>query len=103
MGDPSDTELVGQARRGDAAAAEALVRRYLRPAYAVALAVVRNTAEAEDVAQESLMVALQRIGQCRDPARFAPWLLLDGTCRAGPGGRPLACLPKDLPPPPPPQ
>ena len=75
MGEPSDTELVGQARRGQVAAAEALVRRYLRPAYAVALAVLRNAAEAEDVAQESLMVALQRLDQCRDPARFGPWLL----------------------------
>ena len=36
---------------GEAAAFEALVRRYLRPAYAVALSVVLIPADAEDVAQ----------------------------------------------------
>ena len=51
---------------------EQLARRYLRPAYAVALAVVRNVADAEDVAQESLMTSLQLLDRCRDPARFAP-------------------------------
>ncbi len=70
-----DSVLVARAKRGQAAAVEALVRRYMRPAYAVALAAVRNAADAEDVAQEALMVALQRLDQCRDPARFAPWLL----------------------------
>jgi RNA polymerase sigma-70 factor (ECF subfamily) len=54
---------------------ETLARRYLRPAFSVALAVVRNVADAEEIAQESLMASLQRLEQCRDPARFAPWLL----------------------------
>ncbi len=67
--------LVARARRGEAAALEALARRYLRAAYAMALAVVRNVADAEDLAQEALMGAFQRLDQCRDPARFAPWLV----------------------------
>lgn len=70
-----DARLVERARRGDAAAREALVRRYLRPAYAVALAIARNVADAEDLAQEALVAALERLDQCRDPARFAAWLL----------------------------
>ncbi|HUK66975.1 MAG TPA: RNA polymerase sigma factor [Anaeromyxobacteraceae bacterium] len=74
MDEPSDTVLVARAREGDDAAMEALARRYLRPAYAVALAVVRDVSEAEDVAQESLMASLQRLDRCRDPAKFAPWL-----------------------------
>ncbi len=73
-GDDSDAGLVNQARRGDAAAREALVRRYLRPAYAVGLSVVRNVADAEDLAQDALVAALGRLDQCRDPARFAGWL-----------------------------
>jgi RNA polymerase sigma-70 factor (ECF subfamily) len=75
IGDMGDGELVGLARRGTKASIEALVRRYLRPAYAVALSVVRNPADAEDIASESLMTAMRRLDQCRDPARFAPWLL----------------------------
>ena len=69
------TDLVLRAKRGERAAQEALVRAYLRPAYAVALGVIRNASDAEDVAQESLMVALQRMEQCREPSRFAAWLL----------------------------
>jgi RNA polymerase sigma-70 factor (ECF subfamily) len=73
-GAATDAELVIRARRGDAPAREALVRRYLRPAYAVALSVVRNVADAEDLAQDALVAALGRLDQCRDPARFAGWL-----------------------------
>jgi RNA polymerase sigma-70 factor (ECF subfamily) len=70
----SDGKLVARARRGDFGAREALVRRFLRPAYAVALSLTRNVADAEDVAQESLVTAMVRLDQCRDPERFAGWL-----------------------------
>ena len=73
-GAESDAALLARARRGDAAAREALVRRYLRPAYAVALSVVRNAADAEDLAQDGLVAALGRLDQCREPVRFAAWL-----------------------------
>jgi RNA polymerase sigma-70 factor (ECF subfamily) len=75
MAEESDSALVARARRGEAAAQEAIVRRYLRPAYAVALAIVHNVADAEDLAQEVLAAVLQRLEQCRDPALFARWLL----------------------------
>ena len=74
MPEEEDTVLVARARRGDAAALERLVRRYLRAAYAVALSVVRSAADAEDLAQDALIGALQRLDQCRDPKRFARWL-----------------------------
>jgi len=74
MVEDEDTVLVSLARRGDAVALEALVRRYLRATYAVALSVVRSTADAEDLAQEALMGALQRLDQCREPKHFARWL-----------------------------
>ncbi len=73
-GGDTDARLVERTRAGDGAAREALVRRYLRPAYAVALSVTRNVADAEDLAQEALVGALTRLDQCRDPARFAGWL-----------------------------
>lgn len=81
-GNDGDAELVIRARRGDALAREALVRRYLRPAYAVALAVVRNAADAEDLAQETLVAALGRLDQCREPERFAGWILQAARNRA---------------------
>jgi RNA polymerase sigma-70 factor (ECF subfamily) len=70
----TDTALIARARRGEGSAQEELVRRYLRPTYAVALAVLRHPSDAEDMAQETLMAALQRLEQCRDTTKFAAWL-----------------------------
>ncbi len=69
-----DAALVELARQGDGAAFEVLVRRYTRPAYTIALAVVREAADAEDVCQDAFIRALERIDDC-DPARFGAWLL----------------------------
>ena len=74
-GDDSDEGLVARARFGERAALEALVRRYLRPAYAVALSIVLSPADAEDISQESIVNALQELDRCRHPDRFAAWLL----------------------------
>jgi RNA polymerase sigma-70 factor (ECF subfamily) len=68
-------DLVRRALEGDASAFDGLARAFLRPAYAVALAMLRRPADAEDVAQEALVAALQRLDTCRDPGLFGPWLL----------------------------
>lgn len=70
----SDAALVDLARRGDNAAFEVLVRRYMRPAYAIALGVVKEPADAEDVCQDAFIRALERLDDC-EPARFGAWLL----------------------------
>lgn len=67
--------LVVRAQHGDKAAFAGLVSSFLRACYSVALAVVGRPADAEDVAQDALVVALERIGDCRHPDRFAGWLL----------------------------
>lgn len=59
---------------GDGGAFEALVRRHLRGAYAVALARTGDGVDAEDVLQDAFILALERIEECRDPARFSAWL-----------------------------
>lgn len=73
--DETDSELVHSVRRGDRRAAGRLLERYLRAARAVALAVTGDVADAEDVCQDAFVVAIERIAQCRDPARFGGWLL----------------------------
>jgi RNA polymerase sigma-70 factor (ECF subfamily) len=77
MRDDADAtkRLVLSAQRGDAGAFGELAQLFLRPAYAVALAVVRRPADAEDVAQDALVKALGAIDTCREPGRFLPWLL----------------------------
>lgn len=73
--EPSDETLVRRARVGDDRAYGALVTRYMKSAYAVALSVTGRHEDAEDAAQESFLVALQRLDECRNPERFAGWLL----------------------------
>lgn len=70
-----DAQLVQRARDGDAEAFEALVRRHLRPARAVALAVLGDADDADDVSQQALLLALERLEQCRQPERFGAWLM----------------------------
>jgi RNA polymerase sigma-70 factor (ECF subfamily) len=68
-------DLVTRAKRGDPTAFDQLVRRHYRAAYAVALAVLGRPADADDVAQEAFVAALERIDDCREPARFSGWLV----------------------------
>jgi RNA polymerase sigma-70 factor (ECF subfamily) len=75
LAEDATAALVARARRGESAAFEALVRGYLRAAYAVALGVVGRPADAEDVAQDAFLVAFERLDTCREPAHFAGWLL----------------------------
>jgi RNA polymerase sigma-70 factor (ECF subfamily) len=51
------------------------VLRYQRAAYAVAYSVTGRHEDAEDAAQESFLVALERLDECRSPERFAGWLM----------------------------
>lgn len=82
IGELEPAEVVRRAQGGDREAVETLVRRFLRPAYLVALSVVRVPVEAEDVAQEAMAMAIQQIETCREPSRFAGWLLTNVRNRA---------------------
>jgi RNA polymerase sigma-70 factor, ECF subfamily len=75
QGDGTIEDLVLRAQRGESEALEAVARQYLRPAYVVALAVLGRPTDAEDVAQETLILALERIATCREPRLFRSWLL----------------------------
>src|SRR5690606_21612775 len=73
-GGETDARLVRRAREGDRSAFETLVRRYLKSAYAVALAELGDSRDAEDAVQDSFITALERLEDCRDPAAFSAWL-----------------------------
>jgi len=73
--DAGDGELVRLARAGEEAAFAALVERYLRSAYVVALSVTRRHEDAQDAAQEAFLVALDRLDECRNPDKFAGWFM----------------------------
>jgi RNA polymerase sigma factor (sigma-70 family) len=69
-----DAELVALARSGDSRAFEELVRRYERATRALAYALVRDSAEAEDLTQEAFLRAFRNLDLLVDPEKFAPWL-----------------------------
>ncbi|MGQ0764288.1 MAG: RNA polymerase sigma factor [Gemmatimonadota bacterium] len=71
----SDATLVARAREGDESAFEKLVRRHYRAAFSIALSRLGNRMDAEDVCQDAFIKALDRLDDCRDPSRFAGWLL----------------------------
>src|SRR5579885_3369722 len=68
------TELVVRAQAGDRAAYGELVERFQPTVYAVALARLRNPAEAQELAQEVFLHAMKKLPQLRDVQCFAGWL-----------------------------
>ena len=68
------TILVDRARAGDRAAYGELVERFQPTVYAVALARLRNPAEAQELAQEVFLHGMKKLAQLRDPQCFAGWL-----------------------------
>ena len=66
---------MGRAKLGDAAAFEMLLRRHFRGAYLVAMAQLGEPSDAEDACQDAFVKCWERIRDCREPARFASWLL----------------------------
>jgi RNA polymerase sigma-70 factor (ECF subfamily) len=71
----TDGELVEHVRAGNVAAFGELVERHQGAVYRAALAALGNTADAEDVAQEALVLAYRRINQFRGDASVKTWMI----------------------------
>ncbi len=69
-----DIHLVSAAQRGDLIAFEALVGRYRTPAYRVALRILGDPTDAEDVTQDSFLQAWQALPTLRARRAFSTWL-----------------------------
>lgn len=69
-----ELELVQRSLEGDLAAWGEVVRRYKDAVFGVALAVLRNRADAEDAAQEAFIRAYQRLHHYDLTRRFSTWL-----------------------------
>jgi len=70
-----DAYLVARAQEGYLDAFEALVARHGPRAFRVALRLVNDRAEAEDLTQEALVAAWQALPRFRADAAFSTWLL----------------------------
>lgn len=69
-----DALLVLAAVAGDLEAFDELVRRYRPAVLAVAYEITGSSEEAEDVAQETFLIALKSLPTLRDPRKFGAWL-----------------------------
>jgi RNA polymerase sigma-70 factor (ECF subfamily) len=65
---------VDRARGGDAGAFEALVRRYQRWVFTLAVRMLGDRGEAEDMAQEIFLKAYRGLPGFKGTARFSTWL-----------------------------
>lgn len=71
----SDAELAERIASGDRWAEEALYRRCLPELHGTVRRLLANTAEADDVVQETFVTAFEIWDQLRDPTRVRQWLM----------------------------
>jgi RNA polymerase sigma-70 factor (ECF subfamily) len=70
----SDHELVQRTKAGELDAFEALTTRYEQRVYSLALRMLRQEQDAEDVTQQTFLSALENLKGFRGEASFATWL-----------------------------
>lgn len=71
----ADAELVNAALNGEKQAFTVLVKRYERPVRAVAMSVLGNHTNAQDVVQDAFVRAYERLPRLRKAEAFGPWLM----------------------------
>jgi len=74
MPDKADEQLVGDYLAGDAEALRFLVERYLTPIYNFLLRYVHNSADAEDIAQETFVKVWRHLKRFDQNKKFKTWL-----------------------------
>src|SRR5437763_12806769 len=66
--------LVAAAKTGDARAFDALVNRYRKRIYALALHITRSTSEADDIAQDVFLKAYRALPEFEGRSQFFTWV-----------------------------
>lgn len=72
---PNEAELIKSVCDGEREAFYELMRPYERMIYATAIAVLKNPADAEEVAQEAVMKAFSNLPRFRSESKFSTWLI----------------------------
>jgi len=73
-GTSARARLVERAQAGDQAAFEALLQRWLVPAFRIGLAILGEESDARDATQDAFLAAWRQLPRLRDPERFDAWL-----------------------------
>jgi len=69
-----EEEAIDRAQRGDASAFARIYQLHSAQVYGLCLRMLGNTAEAEDLAQETFLVVLRKIRTFRGESAFSTWL-----------------------------
>jgi len=69
-----DAELVARALDGDRWSRDVLYRRHAHDLLAIAIRLLANRHEGEEIVQESFSMAFDRLASLRDPSAFRAWL-----------------------------
>jgi RNA polymerase sigma-70 factor (ECF subfamily) len=72
--DPAEANVIAAVKGGDPASYDYLVSKYMKRVVSIAWGIVRNAADAEDLAQEAFVKAFQNIGRFRSGEPFGPWI-----------------------------
>jgi RNA polymerase sigma-70 factor (ECF subfamily) len=72
---PGEAALIKSVCNGEREAFYELVRPYERMIYATAISVVKNPADAEEVAQEAVLKAFSNLASFRSESKFSTWLV----------------------------
>jgi RNA polymerase sigma-70 factor (ECF subfamily) len=71
----SELALIERILNGDQESFYELIRPYERSIYVSAFLVLRNQADAEEVAQEAVLKAFRRLSQFRGESKFSTWII----------------------------
>jgi len=71
----NEAQLIGRVCDGEREVFYELVRPYERMVYATAISILKNPADAEEVAQEAVLKALSNLPSFRGEAKFSTWLV----------------------------
>src|ERR1700693_5866391 len=74
-GDDGEPSLIAHICKGESSLFAKLVKPYERRVYGTALALLRNEADAQDVAQEAILKAFANLRQFRGESKFSTWLI----------------------------
>src|SRR5579862_6129483 len=74
-GDDGEQALIARICKGESSLFAKLVKPYERRVYVTALTLLRNEADAQDVAQEAILKSFANLRQFRGESKFSTWLI----------------------------
>ncbi len=74
MGQNSDQHLINRLKEGDKQAFISLIEQYKHMVYTLALRIIKNEEDAEEVSQDSFLKVYQSIGSFKGDSKLSTWI-----------------------------